>query len=181
MANPFSFSQAVFFKRETATPIKQEARILDFVARPVVTKKLCSEHAHSLIFVHSFCILCVFRVSLGILAWSWKWILSTQRSDGLGPICIVNKQNLLKKGGGGADPVDSTVADPGFGKVSDAMKVAAAVLTASNCRETVSLFVNYTGGCNGNRGNPSGSATAPPPPSPGQFNFGIINTTSKFG
>ena len=26
----------------------------------------------------------------------------------------------------------------------DAMKVAAAVLTASNCRETVSLFTNYT-------------------------------------
>ena len=26
----------------------------------------------------------------------------------------------------------------------DAMKVAAAVLTASNCRETVSLFANYT-------------------------------------
>ena len=45
-----------------------------------------------------------------------------------------------------------------------AMKVAAAVLTASNCRETVSLFANYTsskGGFNGNRGNPSGSATDP--------------------
>ena len=27
---------------------------------------------------------------------------------------------------------------------TDAMKVAAAVLTASNCRETVSLFANYT-------------------------------------
>ena len=27
---------------------------------------------------------------------------------------------------------------------ADAMKVAAAVLTASNCRETVSLFANYT-------------------------------------
>ena len=26
----------------------------------------------------------------------------------------------------------------------DAMKVTAAVLTASNCRETVSLFANYT-------------------------------------
>ena len=26
----------------------------------------------------------------------------------------------------------------------DAMKVAAAVLTASNCRETVNLFANYT-------------------------------------
>ena len=26
----------------------------------------------------------------------------------------------------------------------DAMKVAAAVLTASNCRETISLFSNYT-------------------------------------
>ena len=38
----------------------------------------------------------------------------------------------------------------------DAMKVA------SNCRETASLFANYTsskGGFNGNRGNPSGSAT----------------------
>ena len=44
----------------------------------------------------------------------------------------------------------------------DTMKVAAAVLTASNCRETVSLFAKYTsskGGFNGNRGNPSGSAT----------------------
>ena len=30
MANPFSFSQAVFFKRETAIPINQDARILDF-------------------------------------------------------------------------------------------------------------------------------------------------------
>ena len=28
---------------------------------------------------------------------------------------------------------------------TDAMKVAAAVLTASNCRETVSLFANYAG------------------------------------
>ena len=27
----------------------------------------------------------------------------------------------------------------------DAMKVAGGVLTASNCRETVSLFANYTG------------------------------------
>ena len=27
----------------------------------------------------------------------------------------------------------------------DAMKVAAAVVLASNCRETVSLFANYTG------------------------------------
>ena len=33
---------------------------------------------------------------------------------------------------------------------------------AANCRETVSLFAKYTsskGGFNGNRGNPSGSAT----------------------
>ena len=48
------------------------------------------------------------------------------------------------------------VADPGFRKggfmppfdahahLLDAMKVAAAVLTASNYRETVSLFANYT-------------------------------------
>ena len=53
------------------------------------------------------------------------------------------------------------MADPGFGKGgfmrmctvvtthpfdmhTDAMKMAAAVLTASNCRETVSLFANYT-------------------------------------
>ena len=54
------------------------------------------------------------------------------------------------------------MADPGFGKVGfmrmctvattpflmhmriDATKVAAAVLTAFNCRETVSLFANYT-------------------------------------
>ena len=45
----------------------------------------------------------------------------------------------------------------------DAMKVAAAVLMASNCRKTLStLFANYTsskGVFNGNRGNPSGSAT----------------------
>ena len=34
MANPFSFSQSVFFERETATPINQEARILDFIATP---------------------------------------------------------------------------------------------------------------------------------------------------
>ena len=35
MANPFSFSKAVFFEKETATPINQEARILDFVNRLV--------------------------------------------------------------------------------------------------------------------------------------------------
>ena len=59
MANPFSFSLAVFFKRETATPINQEARILDFAARPVVAKKLCFEHAHS---VH-FCALIPFTLN----------------------------------------------------------------------------------------------------------------------
>ena len=32
MASPFSFSQAVFFQRETANPINQEARVLDFLA-----------------------------------------------------------------------------------------------------------------------------------------------------
>ena len=46
MANPFSFSQGVFFIMETATPLNQEARILDFVA-------------HSNNFVHAhFCALC---------------------------------------------------------------------------------------------------------------------------
>ena len=34
---------------------------------------------------------------------------------------------------------------PPFDMRIDAMKVTAAVLTASNCRETVSLFANYTG------------------------------------
>ena len=58
MANPFSLSQALFFERETATPINEEARILDFVARPVVAKKLCFEHAHS---VH-FCALIPFTI-----------------------------------------------------------------------------------------------------------------------
>ena len=38
------------------------------------------------------------------------------------------------------------------------LKVAAAVLMASNCRETASHFANYTG-FNGSRGNPSGSDT----------------------
>ena len=50
MAIPFSFclDVDVFFKRETETPINQEARILDFVARLVVAKKF--EHAHSVHF-----------------------------------------------------------------------------------------------------------------------------------
>ena len=64
-----------------------------------------------------------------------------------------------------------SVADPGFGKGGFMCTVAttppfdvhahrwtAAVLTASNCRETVSLFAYYAS-FNGNRGNPSGSAT----------------------
>ena len=63
MANPFSFSQAVFFKRETATPINQEARIVDFVARPVVAKKLCFEHAHSVYFC-ALCATCFTVLSL---------------------------------------------------------------------------------------------------------------------
>ena len=56
MANPFFFSQAVFFKREKANPINQEARILDFGARPVVAKK----HMHT---VH-FCALIPFTIIL---------------------------------------------------------------------------------------------------------------------
>ena len=76
--------------------------------------------------------------------------------------------------------LNEAVADQGFGKGGfmrmcivattphlmhiriDAIKVSAADLTASNCRETVSLFSNYTsskGGFNGNCGNPSGSTT----------------------
>ena len=38
--------------------MNQEARILDFVARPVVAKKLCFVHAHS---VH-FCALILFTI-----------------------------------------------------------------------------------------------------------------------
>ena len=48
MANPFSFSQAVFFKRET--PINQEGRILDFVARHVIAPR--NMHMTLFIFVH---------------------------------------------------------------------------------------------------------------------------------
>ena len=50
MENPFFFSQAVFFKREKANPINQEARILDFVALP-------KKHAHSVHFCAPFTII----------------------------------------------------------------------------------------------------------------------------
>ena len=54
MANPFSFSQAVFFKkREMATPINQEARILDFVARPSLPRKYILSMRTPFIFVHT--------------------------------------------------------------------------------------------------------------------------------
>ena len=56
MANPFSFSQAVFFKRETATSINQEARIFDFVGSlprnnlSMRTSFLCTMHVHSVYY-----------------------------------------------------------------------------------------------------------------------------------
>ena len=52
MANPFSFSQGVFFKREMAPPINQEARIPDFVARPTTAKNYFMNMHSPLIFVH---------------------------------------------------------------------------------------------------------------------------------
>ena len=50
MANPFSFSQGAFFKRETATLLNQEARILDFVAHSLASNNLCMRAPF--IFVH---------------------------------------------------------------------------------------------------------------------------------
>ena len=41
MANPFSFCLGVFFKREMANPINQEARTHDFVANRPVVANLC--------------------------------------------------------------------------------------------------------------------------------------------
>ena len=54
--NPFSFSQGVFFKRETATPINQEARILDFVANlhaHALCSFLCTMHMYSVYYTMS--------------------------------------------------------------------------------------------------------------------------------
>ena len=59
MANPFSFSQAVFFKRETATPINQGARILDFVAIGLsLPRNYVLSMRTPFIFVHSFRLPC---------------------------------------------------------------------------------------------------------------------------
>ena len=53
MANQFS-SQAVFFKRETATKIKLEARIIDFINRLVA--KANNSHAHTFrVCLHTVC------------------------------------------------------------------------------------------------------------------------------
>ena len=52
VANPFSFSQCVFFQREAAASINREARIFDFVVRPDVTKKYFLCMPTPFIFVH---------------------------------------------------------------------------------------------------------------------------------
>ena len=64
LANPFSLSQAVFFKREKATPINQEARILGL--RKIIGSLLRLNNSHARTFrvcFHTVCLRSYFKIS----------------------------------------------------------------------------------------------------------------------